>query len=93
MANEHPKFEDYVPQFSRKINDKFVEWLTDVRLWGAEHKDDTRPRFGPSLNRIHERTTWTAEADRQDIVWSGRPRKLRCGEHTIENAQKQWLHS
>ena len=25
MANEHPKFEDDVPQFSGKLNEKFVE--------------------------------------------------------------------
>ena len=32
--NEHPKFEDDVPQFSGKINEKFAEWDTDVKLGG-----------------------------------------------------------
>ena len=26
MANEHPKFDDDVPQLSGKINEKFVDW-------------------------------------------------------------------
>ena len=51
MANEHPNFGDDVPQFSGKINDQFVEWVTDVRLWEAEHKDHTEPRLGPHLYR------------------------------------------
>ena len=51
MANEHPKFEDDVPQFSGKINDHFVEWVTDVRLWEAERKGETKPRPGPRLHR------------------------------------------
>ena len=51
MANEHPKFEDYVPQFSGKFNEKFVECVTDVRLWEPEHKDETKPRLGPRLNK------------------------------------------
>ena len=49
MANEHPKFEDDVPQFGDKINEKFVGWVTDVSLWEAEYKDETKPRFGPHL--------------------------------------------
>ena len=31
MANEHPKFEDNVPQFSSKINEQFVHWITSSR--------------------------------------------------------------
>ena len=27
------------------------EWVIDVRLWEAEHKDETKPRFGPRLFR------------------------------------------
>ena len=59
MANEHPKFEDDVPQFSGKIHEKFVEWVTDVRLWEAEHKDETKPRLEPRLNK--RGLLWTAE--------------------------------
>ena len=49
MANEHPKSEEDVPQFSRKLSEKFADWVTDVRLWEAEHKDETKPRLGPNL--------------------------------------------
>ena len=49
MANEDPKFEDDAPQFGGKITEKFVEWVTDVRLLEAEHKDETKPRFEPRL--------------------------------------------
>ena len=45
MANDHPKFEENVPQFSGNINGKFVEW-TDVKLWEADHKEETKPRLG-----------------------------------------------
>ena len=51
IANEHPKFQDDVPHFSGKINEKFVEWVTDVRLWEAQHKDETKSRLGPRLCR------------------------------------------
>ena len=30
---------------------KFVVWVTDVRLWEAEHKDETKPCLGPRLYR------------------------------------------
>ena len=47
MANEHSKFEDTVPQFSGEISEKFVELVTYVKLWEAEHKEETKPRLGP----------------------------------------------
>ena len=51
MTREHPKFDDDVPQFSGNFNEKLVDWVTDVRLWEAEHNDETKPRFGPRLYR------------------------------------------
>ena len=27
------------------------EWVTDVKLWEAEHKDETKLRFGPRFYR------------------------------------------
>ena len=30
---------------------EFVEWITDLRLWEAEHKDETKPRFVPRFCR------------------------------------------
>ena len=50
MANEHPKF-DVVPQFIGKMKEKLFEWITDVRLWEAEHNNETNPRLGPRLFR------------------------------------------
>ena len=50
MANEQAKFEDDVPQFSGKTNEEVVEWVTDVKLWEAEHKE-TKPRLRPRLYR------------------------------------------
>ena len=41
MANGHPQF-DGVPQF---------EGVTNVKLWEAEHKDETKLRLGPRLFR------------------------------------------
>ena len=40
--------EDDVPQFSGKTNEEVVEWVTDVKLWEAEHKE-TKPRLRPRL--------------------------------------------
>ena len=51
VAHEVPKLRNDVPQFSCKINEKIVEWVTDVRLREAEPKDETNPRFGPRLYR------------------------------------------
>ena len=44
MANEHPKFEDDVPQFSGESNANFIDWV-------ADHKDETRYRFGHASTR------------------------------------------
>ena len=51
IANEHPQYQDDVPHFSGKINEQFVEWVTDVRLWEAQHKNETKSRLGPRLCR------------------------------------------
>ena len=51
MANGYLKFEDDVPRFSVKINEKLVEWVTDVKQWEAEHKEETKPRLGPRFCR------------------------------------------
>ena len=49
MEKDHPEYEDDIPQFSGKINEKFVEWVYHVRLWEAEHKDERKPHLGPRL--------------------------------------------
>ena len=82
MANEHPKLEDNVPQFSGKISETFVELVTYVKLCEAEHKEETKPRLGPRLYR-----RGLLEADHQHIGWSGRRCELLSGPHH-RNAQK-----
>ena len=82
MAHDHPKFEDDVPQFNGNTNEKFVEWVT-VRLWEAEHKDETKYWATP----LQERTLWTAEAHHQDIAWSGRSRKPHCGQNHLKRSE------
>ena len=38
--------EEYVPQFYGRIDEKFAEWETDVRLWQVECKLEDRDRLG-----------------------------------------------
>ena len=43
--------EEQVPQFHGRIDEKFAEWETDVRLWQVEFKLEDRDRMGPRLYR------------------------------------------
>ena len=43
--------EEQVPQFYGRIDEKFAEWETDVRLWQVEFKLEDRDRLGPRLYR------------------------------------------
>ena len=43
--------EEHVPQFHGRIDEKFAEWETDVKLWQAEYKEEDRDRFGSRLYR------------------------------------------
>ena len=43
--------EEHVPQFHGRIDEKFTEWETDVRLWQVEYKVEDRDRLGPRLYR------------------------------------------
>ena len=43
--------DEQVPQFYGRINEKFAEWETDVRLWQVEFKVEDRGRLGPRLYR------------------------------------------
>ena len=43
--------EEHVPQFYGRIDEKFAEWETDVRLWQVEFKLEDRDRLGPRLYR------------------------------------------
>ena len=43
--------EEHVPQFFGRIEEKFAEWETDVRLWQVEFKLEDRVRLGPRLYR------------------------------------------
>ena len=41
--------DEQVPQFYGRIDEKFAEWETDVRLWQVEFKVEDRDRLGPRL--------------------------------------------
>ena len=71
MANEHPKFEDDVPQFSGKI--------IDVIACEADETKPPSPWATPPQERIH----WTAEAEHQDCTRSGRPRNFNV-DHAVK---------
>ena len=43
--------DEQMPQFYGRIDEKFAEWETDVRLWQAEFKLEDRDRLGPRLYR------------------------------------------
>ena len=85
MAKQHPKFEDDVPQFSGKIGEKFFEWVTGVKLWEAEQKDETKPRHGP---RLYKRGLLRQPKQIiKTMLGSGRLGEFHCGQHR-RDAQK-----
>ena len=43
--------EEHVPHFYGRIDGKFAEWETDVRLWQVEFKLEDRDRLEPRLYR------------------------------------------
>ena len=43
--------DEQVPQFNGRIDEKFAEWETDVRLWQVELKLEDLDRLGPRLYR------------------------------------------
>ena len=43
--------DEHVLQFHGRIDEKFAEWETDVRLWQVEFKLEDRDRLGPRLYR------------------------------------------
>ena len=43
--------DEQVPQFYGRIDKKFAEWETDVRLWQVQFKMEDRDRLGPRLYR------------------------------------------
>ena len=43
--------DEQVPQFYGRLDEKFAEWETDVRLWQVELKLEDRDRLGPRLYR------------------------------------------
>ena len=40
-----------MPQFCGRIDEKFAEWETDVKLWQVEFEVEDRDRLGPRLYR------------------------------------------
>ena len=45
--------DEQVPQFYGRIDEKFAEWETDVRLWQVEFKVEDRDRLGPRRRGLH----------------------------------------
>ena len=43
--------DEQVPPFYGRLDEKFAEWETDVRLWQVEFKVEDRDRLGPRLYR------------------------------------------
>ena len=43
--------DEQVPQFYGRLDEKYAEWETDVRLWQGEFKVEDRDRLGPRLYR------------------------------------------
>ena len=43
--------DEQMPQFHGRIDEKFAEWETDLRLWQVEFKVEDRDRLGPRLYR------------------------------------------
>ena len=43
--------DEQVPQFYSRIDEKFAEWETDVRLWQVGFKLEDRDRLRPRLYR------------------------------------------
>ena len=37
--------EEHVPQFHGRIDEKFAEWETVVKLWQVEYKEEDRDRL------------------------------------------------
>ena len=50
-SGTHRREDEQVPQFYGRIDEKFAEWETDVRLWQVEFKVEDRDRLGPRLYR------------------------------------------
>ena len=40
-----------MPQFHGRVDEKFAEWETDLKLWQVEYKEEDRDRLGPRLYR------------------------------------------
>ena len=47
----HRREDEQVPQFYGRLDEKFAEWDTDVRLWQVEFKVEDSDRLGPRLYR------------------------------------------
>ena len=80
--------DEQVPQFYGRLDEKFAEWETDVRLWLVEFKTEDRERLGPRLYR--RGFVWTAEAHREKEARNTRCCTIHSGQHH-SMPQRQWL--
>ena len=58
-----------MPQFYGRIDEKFAEWETDVRLWQVEFKLEDRDRLGPRLylRGLHGQPKMRTKLGTQDV--------------------------
>ena len=53
------KEEELVPQFYGRIDEKFAEWETDVKLWHTVHNGQYHPMPQRQWSWITSRGAWT----------------------------------
>ena len=84
--------EEHVPQFYGRIDEKFAEWETDVKLWQVEYKEEDRDRLGPKA--VSKRSAWTAEDYCENQARYTRCVKVHSGQHhPMPQRQSLWRTS
>ena len=84
--------DEQVPQFYGRIDEKFAEWETDVRLWQVEFKVEDRDRLGPILYRrgLHRQPKIIVKTK----AWNKRCCTVHSGEHHLmPQKQRVWRTS
>ena len=93
--------DEQVPQFYGRIDEKFAEWETDVRVWQVEFKVEDRDRLGPRLHRrgLHgqPKTIVKTKLGTQDVAQFTVDNIIKClkdnwyGELPEELDKRHWI--